>query len=194
MRTLAWGAALASAAAGLGHLALRTTEGAKKDLELFRAVNQGHGPEADRYFGGVTELGSLYASAAAAGTLAALGRPRAAGRAVAAAGFTWLLGQGLKKLVLRPRPYDAPAHRSRTLIAAPPGTSWPSSHPAVLTTFTRVAARELGLGASSRAALTALDLSVATSRVYLGVHYPSDVASGLLMGRAVARLWPRGRS
>jgi membrane-associated phospholipid phosphatase len=31
---------------------------------------------------------------------------------------------------------------------------------------------------------------VATSRAYVGVHYPSDVASGLLMGRAVARLWP----
>jgi len=49
-------------------------------------------------------------------------------------------------------------------------------------------------GVVSRAALSAVDLSVATSRVYLGVHYPSDVTSGLLMGRAVARLWPRGRS
>jgi membrane-associated phospholipid phosphatase len=79
------------------------------------------------------------------------------------------------------------------MIAEPNGTSWPSSHPAVLTTFTRVAARELGLGAVSSAALTALDGAVAASRVYLGVHYPSDVGSGLLFGRAVARLWPRGR-
>ena len=194
MRTIAWGAVLGSAAAAVGHLALRTAEGAKTDVELFGAVNAGHGPRADRYFGGVTELGSLYAAGAAAGTLAVLGKPRAAGRAAAAAGFTWLLGQGVKKLVLRPRPYDAEAHGSRTMIAAPPGTSWPSSHPAVLTTFTRVAARELGLGVVPRAALTALDLSVATSRVYLGVHYPSDVTSGLLMGRAVARLWPRGGS
>jgi len=77
------------------------------------------------------------------------------------------------------------------MIAKPHGTSWPSSHPAVLTTFTRIAARELALGGVSRAALSALDLSVAASRVYLGVHYPSDVASGLLMGRAVARIWPR---
>ena len=77
------------------------------------------------------------------------------------------------------------------MIAKPYGTSWPSSHPAVLTTFTRVAARELGVGAFARAALTCLDVSVAASRVALGVHYPSDVASGLLFGRAVARLWPR---
>jgi membrane-associated phospholipid phosphatase len=64
----------------------------------------------------------------------------------------------------------------------------------VLTTFTRVVARETGLGPVSRAALTALDVAVATSRVYVGVHYPSDVASGLLLGRAVARIWPGGRS
>ena len=35
---------------------------------------------------------------------------------------------------------------------------------------------------------------VCVARVALGVHYPSDVASGLLFGRAIARLWPRGRS
>ena len=63
----------------------------------------------------------------------------------------------------------------------------------MLTTFTRVAAREIGLRPISRASLTGLDLAVATSRVYVGVHYPSDAASGLLLGRAVARLWPRGR-
>jgi undecaprenyl-diphosphatase len=79
------------------------------------------------------------------------------------------------------------------MIREPHGTSWPSSHPAVLTTFTRVAARELGIGALGRTVLTALDASVAASRVSLGVHYPSDVASGLLFGRAVARLWPRRR-
>jgi undecaprenyl-diphosphatase len=76
------------------------------------------------------------------------------------------------------------------MIAEPHGTSWPSSHPAVLTTFTRVAARELGIGVMGRTLLAGLDASVAASRVALGVHYPSDVASGLLLGRAVARLWP----
>jgi membrane-associated phospholipid phosphatase len=157
---------------------------------LFELANRDHGPGADRFFAGVTELGSLYAAAAAAGALAALGKRGAASRAIAAAGATWARGQSVKRLVDRPRPYEAD-NATRKMIAEPAGTSWPSSHPAVLTTFTRVAARELGLGVSSRAALGALDLSVAASRVYLGVHYPSDVAAGLLMGRAVARLWPR---
>lgn len=198
VRTFLWGGALAAGAALVGHAALRTDEGAAVDSELFRAVNRGHGPGADRFFGGVTEMGSLYAAAAAAASLAVLGRRRAAASALAAAGTTWLLGQGVKRAVDRPRPYQADAGGTRKMIAEPAGTSWPSSHPAVLTSFTRVAARELGLGTLSRAALSGLDLSVAGSRVYLGVHYPSDVVAGLLMGRAVARLWPghrgRGRS
>lgn len=93
----------------------------------------------------------------------------------------------------RPRPFLADPQGARRLIAEPHGTSWPSSHPAVLTTFTRVASRELGVGTIGRAGLTLLDASVAASRVALGVHYPSDVLSGLLFGRAIARLWPRGR-
>ena len=31
----------------------------------------------------------------------------------------------------------------------------------------------------------------ALSRPYLGVHYPSDVAAGALLGSAVAKAWPR---
>jgi membrane-associated phospholipid phosphatase len=59
----------------------------------------------------------------------------------------------------------------------------------VLTAFTTVAARRLGLGTLARTGLDGLGLSVAASRVYVGVHYPSDVTSGFLLGRAVARLF-----
>ena len=192
---MAWGAVLAGFAAVIGHAAIRTEDGREVDLELFRATNIGHGPRADRYFAGVTELGSLYASAAASTVIAVTGRRRAALSSMAAACATWSLLQGVKRVVDRPRPSDADPHGTRLLIARPMATSWPSSHPAVLTTFTRIASRELGVGAGVRAALTALDLSVAGSRVYLGVHYPSDVVSGLLLGRAIARWWPgRGAS
>lgn len=186
------GAALAAAAAGVGSVALATDAGREADAGVFGSVNRGHGPLADRVFAGITELGSLYAVGAAAGILAALGRPRPAARAIAAAGATWLLGQAVKKVVDRPRPYDADPGGTRAMIAPPMGTSWPSSHPAVLTAFTTVAVRELEAGPVARAGSTALGLSVAASRVYLGVHYPSDVVSGFLMGRAVAAVWPRG--
>ena len=190
---IVWAAALAAVGAAVGHAALRTDEGRELDENLFKAANAERGDGADRFFGGVTELGSLYAAAAAAGSLALVGRRREAARALAGAGATWLLLQGVKRVVDRPRPYLADPEGTRRLIAEPHGTSWPSSHPAVLTTFTRVAARELGIGAVGRTALTGLDASVAASRGARGVHDPSDVASGRLFGRAVARLWPRGR-
>jgi len=189
-----WAGVLATGAGVIGVGVLKGEEGPAVDRELFELLNRGHGPGADRFFAGITELGSLYASGAAAGALAMAGERRAAVQAIAAAGTTWLLLQGIKRLVDRPRPSDADPEHTRLLIARPQATSWPSSHPAVLTTFSRVASRELGLGAAARAALTGVDLSVAASRVYLGVHYPGDVASGLLLGRAVARVWPRGRA
>jgi membrane-associated phospholipid phosphatase len=106
---------------------------------------------------------------------------------MAAAAAMWLLGQGLKQFVRRPRPYDA--GRSRRLVDKPNGTSWPSSHPAVLLAFLTVAARRLGLTRGERAALDLLASTVAVSRVYVGVHYPSDVVGGVLLGRAVADAW-----
>jgi membrane-associated phospholipid phosphatase len=194
LRRITWAATLAAGGALVGHAALRTEEGREFDENLFKALNAEHEERVERFLAGVTELGSLYAAAAAASALALVGRRREGARALAGAGATWLLLQGIKRGVDRPRPFIADPEGTRRMIAEPNGTSWPSSHPAVLTTFTRVAARELGIGALGRTVLTGLDVSVAASRVALGVHYPSDVASGLLLGRAVARLWPRRRT
>jgi len=188
-----WGAGLFVGACAIGSAAINHPEFVEADQDVFDAINAGHGPEADLVLVTVTELGSLYAAGAAAASLFVVGRRRTATRALAATCGTWLLLQGMKKVVDRPRPLDADPDGTRQLVARPNGMSWPSSHPAVLTTFTRVAAQDLELGVASRVALSALDATVATSRVYLGVHYPSDVLSGLLIGRAVARLWPRAR-
>lgn len=188
-----WGAGLFAGACAVGVAVTNHPEVAEADQDLFDAINAGHGRQADRVLVTITELGSLYASGAAASSLFVTGRGQTAVRAFSATCATWLVLQGMKKVVARPRPIDVDANTARQLVARPNGMSWPSSHPAVLTTFTRVAARDLEVGAIGRGALTALDATVATSRVYLGVHYPSDVLSGLLIGRAVARLWPRRR-
>jgi membrane-associated phospholipid phosphatase len=160
--------------------------GRELDLEAFRAMNRDRGPAADALFHGVTELGSIWASVGAAAVLAMAGRRRAAARGLAAAGVAWLAGQGLKRLIERPRPYVADREGTRLMIGEPRATSWPSSHPAVLLAFTTVAGRELRAGALARGALDGLALVVGASRSYVGVHYPSDVVGGLLLGRAVA--------
>jgi undecaprenyl-diphosphatase len=186
-------AALLGAAAVLVELVSSSKPGERVDHALFRAVNRGHGGPADAFFGGITEAGSITSSLMGSAVLAAGGRRGTAARAAGAAGSTWLLGQGLKKLYLRARPYDRLPEDVRLLINKPSGTSWPSSHPAVLFSFLTVAGEELGLSRTQRVALGGLAGLVAVSRVYLGVHWPSDVAAGLLLGRAVGQAWLAAR-
>jgi membrane-associated phospholipid phosphatase len=167
--------------------------GRERDLEAFREGNRARAPAADRLLRGVTELGSIWASVGAAAALAAGGHRRAAARGLAAASVTWVAGQGLKRLVGRPRPYDAGLDGMHLRIERPNGTSWPSSHPAVLQSFLTVTSRDLEVGSVAGAALDALATAVGVSRVYVGVHFPSDVAGGILLGKAVAAAFDGSR-
>lgn len=177
---------------GLGGTALAVgiaiSSGRAKDTDerAFRAVNGVADPRVDRAASAITELGSIWASVGGALVLAAAGRRRAAVKGVAAAGIAWLAGQGLKKLIERPRPYQADVEGTRLLVVPPRASSWPSSHPAVLLAFVDTVGRETGVPPVVRGALTGLAGAVGLSRVVVGVHYPADVAGGLLLGRAVA--------
>jgi undecaprenyl-diphosphatase len=92
-----------------------------------------------------------------------------------------LLALALKAAVGRPRPAEA-IPGLETLIGGTVGASFPSGHAA--TSF--AGAVFLGLLAPKAAPLLlALAVAVAFSRVYAGVHYPSDVLVGAALGAAV---------
>jgi undecaprenyl-diphosphatase len=183
----------AGATACVGALAIGVAAGLPAgralDRRVYRTLNGARGRSADALFKAVTELGSIWASVGAAVIVATAGRrKREALDAVGAALAMWAVGQGLKRVFKRPRPYRA-LEQVRLLIATPRGTSWPSSHPAVLHAFSTVLARDLGADGAVKRRLGALSGLVGVSRIYLGVHYPADVAGGLLLGRGVADLW-----
>jgi undecaprenyl-diphosphatase len=91
---------------------------------------------------------------------------------------------GLKSVVARARPFDVVT--GLTLLSVPPlSSSFPSTH-AALGFAGALAGVRVFAGAGWW--LWPLAVLVASSRVYLGVHWPSDVVFGSVMGCACAWL------
>ena len=89
----------------------------------------------------------------------------------------------VKRVVRRPRPADP---RVRVLIGTPSRLSFPSAH----ATSTAAAAVLYGR-LLDRPLVTLIVPPMALSRLVLGVHYPTDVAAGALLGAAVAAVTRR---
>ncbi len=103
-----------------------------------------------------------------------------------AVGVTHLLTLALKELVDRPRPTG-----TEPLVPMPDSASFPSGHAS--TAFAAAAALAVfGRSPWLRAALFATASAIALSRVWLGVHYPSDVVAGAIIGALVG--WAIARS
>src|SRR5215831_2048280 len=143
--------------------------------------------ELDQLFYAVTWLGSIriVASLAVSGLLLALlaRRWREALLLPLVAALSWLSVHGLKDAFARPRP---PLANARVLETS---FSFPSSHATVSAAFYGMAAYFLIRGLQrDRAKILVgvlaalLVLMVGVSRAYLGVHFPSDVLAGWMLG------------
>jgi undecaprenyl-diphosphatase len=108
---------------------------------------------------------------------------------VAASVGAGILTSTIKNYIDRPRPEEV------TQLIQVSGFSYPSGHSlaaaALYLTVAILVCRHLQRTGHQIAILTmtaAIILLVGTSRIYLGVHYPSDVASGISLGTAWALL------
>ncbi len=146
------------------------------------ARTRGHSPRAEcavARFSRTGEHGAVWLAIGAAGWALDPSRRTRWARATAVVAGTFALNTTVKLIVHRPRPQlpGLPA-----LTSTPTQLSFPSAHASTSFAGARLYAR-LGLPASTLYALAAL---LAASRLYLGVHYPSDIIAGALLGTTAA--------
>jgi hypothetical protein len=161
---------------------------ARVDVALYRLLRQ-HGHDAAierpvRRFSWLGEHAAIWLALGVAGATADAPRRAAWLRATRAVLLAYALNTLLKTVVRRRRPQldTLPA-----LISTPTSLSFPSAH----ASSSFAAARAFGQ-LMPGAPLYAVATAMALSRVYLGVHYPSDIAAGALLGMLVGGSGARG--
>jgi undecaprenyl-diphosphatase len=154
------------------------------DLALYRCVRRGAStPRSARWvrrYSGLGEHGAVWLALGGSAAVVDGRRRRRWVRATACVGAAYAVSTSIKLAVGRRRPAveDLPH-----LMATPTGLSFPSSH----ATSSFAAARAFGRLVPA-GPLYAAAFGMGLSRLYLGVHYPSDVAAGAALGTALGSL------
>jgi membrane-associated phospholipid phosphatase len=148
---------------------------------------RGHSERTERIAGALGTFGEWglgwVAVAAVCGAADRRRRPlwaSVAGVAPAAVGINY----AVKLAVGRERPLLEDHPR---LARAPSKLSFPSAHS---TSSVAAATAMSRLAPGSRPAFLALAAAICAGRPFLGMHYPSDVIAGVVLGTAIGRAWP----
>jgi membrane-associated phospholipid phosphatase len=156
------------------------------DLRLLRLLRtRGHSPHVEAaaiHLARSGENGLLWYLIALCG--AALGGRHRRGaylRAMKVVLATLVANTVVKQVVRRARPVLEEELPALTPVLS--GRSYPSAHSS--TSF--AGARALSAAGMPAAPLYAVAVGMALSRPYLGVHYPSDIVAGAILGEGVAR-------
>ena len=158
------------------------------DEEVFERIAGWESPAMDRLMPALSQAAShskIWIAMAAAMSLAdgKKGRRTAVEGLAAVAITSFLANLVAKGLFRRRRPTDqVPEARS---LPMPGSSSMPSGHTASAAAFTRVVGAAYP---SLRIPLNALAAAIGFSRVYTGVHHPTDVIAGWLLGKGVGTL------
>lgn len=159
----------------------------KYDMALMEAVHKSDNPTTSRLLHVATQLGSHAAIGAAAGITALMmlrrGRKHDAWTVAVSTGGAMIINTVLKNIFRRRRPIEM-ARR----IKLPNSHSFPSGHSLLSAATYPIVAHHLversGLPLQAVAHTLAglIIISVGFSRVYFGVHFPSDVLGGFAAG------------
>jgi len=154
------------------------------DEPLARAAVRAREPWSDELARRVSYMGSTYVvlSVAACAAVAASLRSRSLAVAIVVIALARPLAEfTLKELIDRPRPVG-------NRLVAGTGPSFPSGHPlataaswCLIPLVLELYTRRKALWWASVVVVWTLAAAVAVSRVWLGVHWPSDVVGGLLL-------------
>lgn len=154
---------------------------------LLSLRTRGHSEGLDRIVGALGSFGEMgigWAGLGVGGALVQPDRRRLWLTAATAAPIAILANYSVKLTIGRQRPLidDHPP-----LARAPSKLSFPSAH----STSAVAAATVLGrVAPGARPAFYGLAGAICLGRPYLGMHYPSDVLAGAVLGAAIGRVYP----
>lgn len=134
----------------------------------------------------VMQLGALGAAPATAAVALAAGNRPLAGRLVTGGTGAWVAAKVVKRVVRRGRPMALLAG-VHTRGQEATGLGYLSGHAAVSVALAAAAWPHLDAG--GRRAALALVSVVGVSRIYIGAHFPLDVAGGAALGLLVDAAW-----